>query len=182
MKAASLIIPKAFTGIKIPKVSFANGATRNVLMIGDLVFKVPRLQCFHKFLYGMAANENERLFSKYLDSKGGDKRFAPVIFGIPYFLVVMRKADKVGYLIRPKSLEQVSVDERGIMQIDIRPENVGYYGKVPKIIDYGNHMWSMGYGFSKNSKTHSIAGYTPTGGLDPYPTGTGKPGTPTGGW
>lgn len=64
------------------------GATRRVLLIGEIAIKVPTVRSWGLFLYGLLGNMQERNFSRT-----GWKQLCPVLFALPGgFLLVMRRA------------------------------------------------------------------------------------------
>ena len=65
-----------------------NGATRHVLLLGPLAFKIPRPTCYRAFLNGLLANFTEAEFSRLRDP-----RLCPVVLVLPLgLLVVMWRA------------------------------------------------------------------------------------------
>ena len=68
------------------------GATRWVIVIGNLVFKIPRTSTFRSFLNGVLANEQEHVWSKAFKKQG---RLCPVLFTFPLYLVIVMPKVKV---------------------------------------------------------------------------------------
>jgi len=120
-------------------VAIAKGATRTVLLIGNVAIKVPRLfswaACWRNFLLGLIANMQEAEWGRT-----GYPEFCPVLFSIPGgFMVVMRRAD-------PLTQEQYdAIDFEAFAKkpdyyvfVEPKIENMGLLDGRVVAVDYGN--------------------------------------------
>lgn len=111
------------------------GATRAVLLIGGLAFKLPRPLSWKHFLLGLIANMQEVTFSA---AKWPE--LCPVLWSIPGgFLVVMRRArpltqDEFDAIEIPDWLEKGDY----YVPMEAKIENFGMLDGRVVAVDYGN--------------------------------------------
>ena len=110
------------------------GATRNALLIGNIVIKVPRFRSWKTFLNGILANLTEREFST-MNSPYLAKVYYADIFGL---MLIMERADKVLRNTTKNTNAFFEKCEEEGLPVDWNPWNIGVFGKDWKLIDYGN--------------------------------------------
>lgn len=113
----------------------AYGVTRQVLLIGGLAIKIPRLTEWRLFLLGLLANMQERLFSRT-----GWPELCPVLFSTPGgWLVVMKRAR----LMTDAEFDDMDMKawvDRGEYTVpaELKSDSFGYIGDQLVAVDYGN--------------------------------------------
>lgn len=115
--------------------AFTQGSTRNVILVGDWAFKIPRFVEWRLFLYGLLANMQESLFAKSADFPD----LCPVLWSIPGgLLVCMRRADPMPYEqwenMKPK---QWLADRNCAVICEGKLDCFGVLEGKPVIVDYG---------------------------------------------
>ena len=118
----------------------AKGKTRVVIVGRGVVFKFPRLT---NLIEGVKANWREwRLWSK--ETNKTNSPLCPILFAIPGLLVVMRRADPMINVSRPRSFfDQLALTHN--LTADLCAVNIGWSSAGPLVIDYGGPQFG---GFS----------------------------------
>lgn len=113
-----------------------SGSTRWVLIIGNLVFKIPSFYNYTNFLWGLLANMQEVRFSKCVDMK---HKLCPVKFYLPLgFLVVMPKARILTKNeLSKERLEKFCIGDNFKIPAEIKHDSFGYYKCKLVVVDYG---------------------------------------------
>lgn len=75
--------------MRLTRMQIRSGASRHVLLICEWAIKIPRLTSWRSFLWGLLANDQERMFSRFKGMSG----LCPIVAACPLgFWVVMRRA------------------------------------------------------------------------------------------
>ena len=102
------------------------GITREVIVLGKLVFKIPSLRSYRLFLTGLLSNMQEVQWWKSTK----DKRLCPVLFNLPLGLLV----------VMPYATPIKKVDYKLFkgLPVESKLNNFGRYRKKVVLIDYGS--------------------------------------------
>lgn len=121
------------------------GATRWVIVIGNLAFKIPRTSTFRSFLNGILANEQEHVWSKAFKSYG---KLCPVLFTFPLYLAIVMPRVKVltDEDCINRSVDYIDFDEflkiedgkRLLYPAEKKADSFGWLHGRLVIIDYGS--------------------------------------------
>lgn len=110
------------------------GVTRNVILIGRYVIKIPTFTQWNLFLHGLLGNMNEKIWWK----NSGDLRLCPVLWSCPGgFLNIMARAREVTvneYLGMSKKYMKNYFDT---IPVEIKPSSFGWIDRRLVAIDYG---------------------------------------------
>lgn len=109
------------------------GATRAVLLVGQIAVKVPRMRTWRTFLNGLLANMQEREFSRT-----GWPELCPVVFSVPGgWLLVMHRAvplsDAEWCTVHPDWAER----EEYVVPVEMKRDSFGVLCGRIVAIDYG---------------------------------------------
>jgi hypothetical protein len=112
------------------------GITREVFLVGRFAIKVPKLiYGWHKFLCGLLANMQERVFART-----GWPELCPVVFAVPGgWLLVMRRADPLGEdeWMAFDAEAFCNRDDR-VIPAEIKRDSFGWLDGRIVAVDYGN--------------------------------------------
>lgn len=107
------------------------GATREIIIIGQIVVKIPKLMGWKSFLCGLLSNLHERIWSK----SNHFKHLCPIYFSDPLgFIVIMPKCKILTddeYNIKKKNIPTISI-------VEGKCDSWGYYKERLVAVDYGN--------------------------------------------
>lgn len=102
------------------------GITREVFIFKGLVFKVPSFRSYKLFLTGLLANLQEIYWWK--NTK--DKRLCPVLFSLPFGLLIVMPYSK--------PIKKVNYNRFNGLPLDPHISNFGKYKNRIVLIDYGS--------------------------------------------
>ncbi len=108
---------------------FNRGITREVIIVGNLVFKVPSFRSYKLFLTGLLCNLQERLWWKQTK----DPRLCPILFSDCFGLFVIMPRIKIldeSFIINYSYFKGLPVESK--------PRNFGIYKNKYVVIDYGS--------------------------------------------
>lgn len=108
------------------ELKFVRGVTREVIIIGGLVFKIPSFRSYKLFLHGLLANMQEKEWWYHTR----DKRLCPIWFYIPLGLLVI--------MPRLTAAKSVNFLKFSGLPLDKKIENFGKYKGKVVLLDYGN--------------------------------------------
>lgn len=114
-----------------------SGATRHVVLIGGLAFKIPRVTHWRLFLYGLLGNMQERRWS------GASDRLCPVLFALPGgWLVVMPRVaplTDIEWEVLDALWDSLyGEDAEMLLPVERKRCSVGTLGRRFVAVDYGS--------------------------------------------
>lgn len=115
---------------------YKRGITREVFIIGNLVFKVASIRTYPLFLTGLLCNIQERYF--WLNLKSQRHLMCPVYFKFPLGLfIIMPKCKISGYKTREEVEEIIQPYRDAGIPVECKPCSFGWYKNNLVTIDYG---------------------------------------------
>lgn len=117
------------------KIEFCVGATRWVILIGKYAIKIPRMDSWRQFLYGLLANMQERVFSK---TKWPE--LCPVLFSVPGgWLVIMPRCTSLSVQdFRKFDIKSFTRKETRIIPVEGKIDSFGWFDGRIVAVDYGS--------------------------------------------
>lgn len=107
------------------------GITREVIILGNLIFKLPSIRSYRLFLTGLLCNLQERLWW----NQTKDSRLCPVLFSDCFgLLVIMPKVVTYSENFSGK----INYNNFNGLPLEQKPTNFGIYNNKYVLIDYGS--------------------------------------------
>jgi len=121
------------------KAHFLRGSSRWVFVIGGYAFKIPSLNSYQKFLYGLIANDTERKnYFEFYEVYPRNK-LCPIVMYLPLGLLNVMKEATIMTEAEFTAFDYsgfVSLDNCCILPVERKADSFGYYKDQIVAIDY----------------------------------------------